>query len=558
MLSKYKEMQVLRDNTVSVRKVTKAIAESFDDSCEKYAKLAFATDQIAFPTCLMVLPYSLTLGETSSRPIVMPYGDQEPSLTSCMIKLGKCLLEINKVTARLSFWLMMSGKIKGSGGNEFKFQLQEWLKRARYESCASIATEIVNGLGCGTNYTSICEEVLATDGKTSQAKLYMRDPIRAARKAFKQSFGELSSLYQSPSYFYLVDEISLVPTCAPRDNQGALYPIQIEPTPKLISHFLPFMSTVVMKALAKNKLEGLSVLLGLPSSLGIPDSWQWAEPGLVHSTDNSNSIEDFTNLQKVIRKDDLTEFLDVSSACSGSRANMSHSSGMSSAYNSTSSWSISALGLANIDLSPGDPTIAALPMTELELFFREHDPQRNFGKLRRVTSGNLRKQTGLWTRIETIAQINSMVEIADLEEQLRELNMTLEKGRNATVQYSSLLKKRNLLKKGLPNSYLLSTENDFDFEAPFDKPTEHSEYHHQIENNITCLRSSINEQQLQDERLKASPHRVSHGTSAPCHTIQQPHIDSKSNPKMHDSDASAAKKKKRSKSRRFRPWFAAC
>merc|ERR1711966_560367 len=116
---------------------------------------------------------------------------------------------------------------------------------------------------------------------------------------------------------------------------------------------------------------------------------------------------------------------------------------------------------------------------------------------------------GLWTRIETIAQINSMVEIADLEEQLRELNMTLEKGRNATVQYSSLLKKRNLLKKG-----------------------------YQIENNITCLRSSINEQQLQDERLKASPHRVSHGTSAPCHTIQQPHIDSKSNPKMHDCDAS--------------------
>lgn len=151
---KHEEMQLVRDSTVNIRKVTKAVAQMLDHSMEKFCKLAFATDEIAFPTCLVVLPYGLTVDDNTNRPVAAA----NPRTIDCAERLGKCLLEINKATARLSFWLMMSGKMKGNDGIRFKGQMQEWLKRARYESPANIAHEIVNGLGCGPNYAMICEE----------------------------------------------------------------------------------------------------------------------------------------------------------------------------------------------------------------------------------------------------------------------------------------------------------------------------------------------------------------------------------------------------------------
>jgi len=490
-LEKYEEMQLLRDNTVSVRKVTKQVTQMLDDSMEKYCKLAFAVDQIAFPTCLMVLPYSLDFDESINRPVAAA----NPRLVSCAVKLGKCLLEINKATARLSFWLMMSGKMRAGDGMQFKSQMQEWLKRARFESCASIAMEIVNGLGCGTNYAMICEEVLAFDGNISKAKSYMRDPIRAARKAFKQNADEISALYQSLSYLYLVDEVSLVPNCASRKNEGTPYPIRFEPNPKLMSTvLLPFMNIVVMKALAKNKFEGLAMLLGLPPSMGIPESWLSTEPGLLHSLENSASIEDFVSLQKIVRKDDHN-FLDDASVYS--RANLSHQSsrsGMSSAYDNASFVSISALGLETIDLSPGDPRVAAVPMTQLELLFRERDPDREFGKLRRVTSGSLRKSPGLWTNLDTIRQFKSMVEIAELEEELRELKLNLDKTRDAAGQYATLLSRRKQLRKNMPINEMspLSKTSILD-ESSFPELTEDNPQSELIEND-KCLVPSNNEQ----------------------------------------------------------------
>lgn len=144
-LEKHDEMQRLRDNTVSIRKVTKTVSQMMEESMEKYCKLAFSTEKIAFPTCLMLLPYGLNFDQSVGRPVAAA----NPRLLSCAVRLGNCLLENNKATARLSFCLMMSGRMRGPDGNEFKAQMQEWLKRARYESCASIAMEIVEGLGCG-------------------------------------------------------------------------------------------------------------------------------------------------------------------------------------------------------------------------------------------------------------------------------------------------------------------------------------------------------------------------------------------------------------------------
>ena len=114
-------MQLLRDNTVTVRKVNKALSLMLDGSIEKFCKIAFATDQIAFPCCLMVLPYTLNVNESSDRPII----SSNSKLISLAVRLGKCFLDINKATARMSFWLRMGAKMKGQDSNAFKSQMQQ-------------------------------------------------------------------------------------------------------------------------------------------------------------------------------------------------------------------------------------------------------------------------------------------------------------------------------------------------------------------------------------------------------------------------------------------------
>ncbi|KAL7539747.1 hypothetical protein ACHAXR_009569, partial [Thalassiosira sp. AJA248-18] len=558
-LEKHEEMQLVRDNTVTVRKVTKAVSHMLEESMEKYCKLAFATDQVAFPTCLVVLPYGLKIDESINRPVAAA----TPKLISCAVRLGKCLLEINKATARLSFWLMMSGKMKGGDADNFKYQMQEWLKRARFESCSSIAMEIVNGLGCGTNYTMICEEVLAYDGNISKAKAYMRDPIRAARRAIKQNSDEICELFLSHSYLYLVDEATLFPICSPKRSQGASYPIQLDPNPKLIANvLLPFMNIVVMKALAKNKYEGLANLLGLQPHVGIPESWRSSEPGLLHSVENSASIEDFVILQKILREDDLNAFLDDTSTSGKTNMSQSFHSGISSAYDSASLLSLSGLGLANIDLSPGDPTIAAVPMTQLELLFRERDPDREFGKLRRVTAGSPGKSLGMWTNTETIRQMKSMVEIAELEEQLGELKLNLDKTKESAAQYTSLMSKRNSLKKNMPNN-IISLLGGSTFS--FDEPPQVVQDNSQTEDDDKYSRSHINEQQPQDEREpapKQHPPEIDNHMEISTHRMPPapPRVNIDPIPKTEPAEPNeaGAKKKMRKSKRRFRPWFTAC
>jgi serine/threonine protein kinase len=576
-LEKYEEMQLVRDNTVTVRKVTKAVKRMLDDSMEKYCKMAFATDQVAFPTCLVVLPYGLNIDESIGRPIAAA----NPRLISCAVRLGKCLLDINKATARLSFWLMMSGKMRGGDGDRFKNQMQEWLKRARYESCYSIAMEIVNGLGCGMHYVRICEEVLAFDGNISQAKSYMRDPIRAARRAIKKSSDELAHLYQSQAYLYLVDETTLIPHCLSRKDQVNSYPMELENNPRLLANvLLPFMNIVAMKALAKNHLDGLAILLGLPPSMGIPDSWRPSEPGLLHSANDCRSIEDFVILQKILRKDTLNAFVDDASI--SSKISQSYRS-VASGFDNKSILSLSALGLCDVDLSPGDPVVASVPMTQLELLFRERDPDREFGKLRRITSGNSLSKTkrpGLWTNVDTVRLLKSMVEIAEVEEQLRELKVSLDKTNSAAAQYNKLLNRRESLKKSIPNNINFPLkqrpsllDNSLD-DLPPEQGDDYQGYSEEAKYSRSSFVEQPRDQQPQDERdappkqdpepkLEIVTHRMPEPPPQPTQPAQQPepaHIPHHSHRADPDPEGMKDEKKKkmRKSKRKFRPWFTAC
>merc|ERR1719223_2069715 len=173
---------------------------------------------------------------------------------------------------------------------------------------------------------------------------------------------------------------------------------------------------------------------------------------------------------------------------------MSYNSG-SAAYDNTSFLSISALGLVNIDLSPGDPAIAAIPMAQLELLFRERDPDREFGKLRRVTTGRASDTTlGLWTNGEIVRQLRGMVEIAELEEQLRELNLNLTKTKDANTQYASLMKRRMQLKRTMPYSDvspLGERKLSFDNNSHDDGHSEYSNQENKESEDDKYSRSSI-------------------------------------------------------------------
>jgi len=239
---------------------------------------------------------------------------------------------------------------------------------------------------------------------------------------------------------------------------------------------------------------------------------------------------------------------------------------MSSAHDNPSFLSISALGLANIDLSPGDPAIAAVPMAQLELLFRERDPDREFGKMRRVTSGSLRTSPGLWTNTEIIRQLKRMVEIAEVEERLRELKQDLDKTRGSAEQYSTLLLQRKALKKNIPKNVASPlAERHPEFDSSFDeRPAKNNAQvmNDQSEDDKYTRSPNNNEQQPHDERdvdpakLPGQEENLEILTRRmpPQRLSPQP----PPSPKRDEDEEPGAKKKMRKSKRRFRPWFTAC
>lgn len=284
LLVKNEELQILRQDTV-VSKVADEMKGLFRYSNEKYC-VAFGGEPTVFPSCIIVLPYDVQWRESLSRPAVT----LTPEITSCAERIGNCFLEITKATARLSFWLEMNKKMRGSSGDAFKSQMKVWLKRSRAEACHAIAREIADALGCGANFAFICEEFLAFDTTLSKAKSYMKDPMRAAKKAVSQHTAEIAEMYPTLS-LYLIDEARMIPVV---DDDEKCYPIRLYPNPALLKNvFLPFMNIAVMRALANDKCEGLASLLGLPPDFSIPDSWR--NNIAVHCV--GNCIDEFVELQ---------------------------------------------------------------------------------------------------------------------------------------------------------------------------------------------------------------------------------------------------------------------
>ncbi|KAL3823545.1 LOW QUALITY PROTEIN: hypothetical protein ACHAXA_002886 [Cyclostephanos tholiformis] len=542
-LEKHEEMQLLRDNTITVRKVHTVLSRMIDDSMEKYCKIAFATDQIVFPCCLIALPYTLSVNESSNRPLIL----SDPKLISLAVQLGKCFLEINRATARMSFWLRMGAKMRGQDGNDFKSQMQEWLVRAKSEPCATIAREIVHSLDCGTNYEMICYEVLACDSSISKAKSYMRDPIRAARNEIKKHSQDLSVLYQSIIYLYLVDEVTMLPSCALRRGKDDLYPIRLDPNSKQIENvFIPFMNIVVMKALGSKGFTGLATLLGLPPNFGIHESWRSSEPGLMHNMNNSASIEEFVSLQRIVRNCDHVLHGDASSNQSGASASNDSAGNLSQLKRASFS-------IDDMDLSLGDSSIAGIPMELLELLFREHDPEREFNKMRRVTSAGQIKNRGLWTSLESIRQMQSIVEIAELGGHLSEWQLTLDRAKTTPSEYAQFSSRIRTMEKDTSSQNIageaFNPADVYDI-SPVKRKDEASAhpkaYVHEAWPKNECKRDHLS---MQDPL--AHPPHLKERVEISSHTL--PHQTTPINPE----DVTSGKKMRKSK-RRFRPWFTAC
>ncbi len=524
-------MQLLRENTVVVDKVTGVTARMLADSMETYSRIAFSTDRIAFPTCFVVLPYRLQLD--GSRYCAIP----SPEFLSCAERLGKCLLEINKATARMSFWMRMNDKIRDSrNGDKFKSQMQEWIKRARVEPCNAIAKEIVKSLGLGPNYSLVCEEILAFDGSISKAKSYMKNPLRAARRAIGQNADSLADMYPSLN-LYLIDEDTMIPSYV--DEKHSPYPLRIHFDKSLFKNaLLPFINIAVMKALARDRFHGLAALLGFPPSFVIPDSWKASEPGLLHSNESSNSITEFVFLQKVLRRDDLQSLWDdasVNSSYSGSRS--------AGSYSDIRSFSnLSLHSSPSIDLSEGDPVIASVPMIHLELLFREFDPDRHFNNLRRVARSVEESSPGLWTVNQTINDLHEAMELADIEDKLQGLLLDLEKKKNMEIDFNNLMQRKKAVKTQL-------SRRGF----PFHKEMFHSndsieeEYEVQVPDDSNIKTDPISGESRADSKPSGEP--------SPTYRMRN------SDPDL-TTDEGGEKKKKgkkmRKSKRKFRPWFGAC
>lgn len=164
-LERHEELQILEENTCHINRVSKSMAALFEESMEHYCKFAFGVEPV-FPTCIVALPYALQWNKSSQRMEAPPYA----SVLLAAERMGVALLEINKATARLSFWARMNERMSGPDSNAFKMKLQGWLKRARNESCSPIAAEIIEELGIEKNYVMIVEEVLSLDGRESKVR----------------------------------------------------------------------------------------------------------------------------------------------------------------------------------------------------------------------------------------------------------------------------------------------------------------------------------------------------------------------------------------------------
>ena len=420
ILERFEERQLIEEETVIINVMTNKSKQKMELATEKFCKIVFEEEKIIIPTSFIVLPYELKWN-LSKNCTETP---NDLNTVELATKIGKCLLDINITTARLSFWLAMKKNLNKNNGGEFKSKMKAWLIRARKEKTDIVAREMISEIKFPVEYIGICREMLEKGDSISNARAFIKDPMSAARNSIKRSSEELIRLY-TYEMVYLVDEINgmaVIPTESNVNGRNATYPIRVDPKLNYLHHFLiPFMNMTIMSQLAAGGLKGLSRLLGIPESYGVPDSWLTVKAGLVHTRENPSSIAEFSVLQDVLRKQEKQS----------STPNTTPSSSAASRVETDSEACMQVEG----------------EMNTLETFFRQYDPMRIFCDLHRVCDGK-DNSPGVWTTKEIVAHMQGEVELASMETRLRLLKKEYSKKMKLKEEIDILTSKVKSLQNG--------------------------------------------------------------------------------------------------------------
>lgn len=312
ILEKHEELQLMLEETAFIPRMTSETLRRLENSTEKTCKIVFEEEKIVVPTCLIILPYKLALEGKGDNPCA------KNAPQKLVVEIGVNLLEINRATARMSFWLMMKKNMSGKNSANFKAKMKEWLRESKNGRGSGASRKILEAIGCGDEYKEICIEMLQQPDTVSNARSYIKDPMLAARLAIQKCIDNLIKIYSTRlQYLYLVDEYNGVPVIIDRptrtisftddhlDDEDELYPIEIEPNTRHFQNFfIPFVNISMMSVTAKDGLNSLKTLLGLTSE--IPQCWKDLSSGLIHKSDQPSSVAEFAVLQDVLRKQDFS------------------------------------------------------------------------------------------------------------------------------------------------------------------------------------------------------------------------------------------------------------
>lgn len=438
ILERHEEQELLAEETLFFPQMITASRRCLVLGVEKQNRIIFEEDRLVIPTGIVVLPYELQASSDArkssgdwppelrdmeaDRPPIREGDDKSLELAAF---IGLNLLEINLATARLAFWLTMRKNLAQNSGSEFKHRLKGWLKRARSEPCVDVAEDIMSTIGLGPEFLGICKEVLEKGDATSHARAYIKNPMGAAKEAIDRSSAALLECYSS-QYVYLIDEFSGSPTVFSGNTAEyedpdltTTYPIEVDPSANLFQPFLlQFMIVTSMASLARNKLQGLARMLGMPPTSAVPDDWQRYQGFLVHrASTKTATIAEFGVLQDCMRKKEHRGIMRklATKDDGGSTGGISHPT-----ISTTSSF----------DNSNGSQK--GLLMLQLETFFREYDPSRTFSGLRRISDGREYNGNAIWVSDGAVETLESQIPEAISQKRLKIFRQ--EQGRLAALQ----------------------------------------------------------------------------------------------------------------------------
>jgi ankyrin repeat protein len=381
ILERHEEEQLMIEETIVIKRMTNETRRKMEDSMERLCKIIYDMEKIVVPTCLIVLPYRL---EEENYELKVK-SERDLGLA---VEIGYYMLEINRITATLSFFLMLK-RCLGSGINQksiFRSKFKDWTRSCKNKSLKEVSLIILSEIGCGVEYIGICIEMIK-EGET-QALKFLSNPLKEAHKLISQTIEAMMKCFEDVQDLYLVDEINGIPVKSDGidDSNQLVYPMAIDRSSETFRKVLfPFVNIAVMKLTASSGLVGLAKLLCLPLSYGIPEKWKFVSSGLVHKPDKPSSIAEFAVLHEVMSRQEMISI-------NGNLGQLSHN----------------------------DVIRTGNEMSLLEDFFRENDPLRTFANLQRISDGK-DNSPAIWSVESEVTRIQGEIELASAEHKLREL-----------------------------------------------------------------------------------------------------------------------------------------